>query len=224
MSFPGGTGVSGLRVYDWPSADGACGGSPHMHLLCSEAYVVVEGTGTVQTLTWDGYTVTPLEPGAVVWFTPGTIHRLTNDDGRLRIVVVMQNSGLPEAGDAVFTFPPAVLADPALYAEVAAIGDAEGARRRRDVAIEGFTELREGGRDALARFHDRAAGIVSDKLEDFEKRWREGALGAAEVTGVHLHALREGNTTHLRDARVLSAAPEARLGMCGRLDTYLLGP
>ncbi|WP_344935983.1 cupin domain-containing protein [Sphaerisporangium flaviroseum] len=215
--------MSGLRVYDWAAADGVCGGSPHMHLLCSEAYIVVEGTGSVQTLTWEGYAVTPLEPGAVVWFTPGTIHRLVNDDGRLRIVVVMQNSGLPEAGDAVFTFPPAVLADPAAYGEIAAITDAEGARRRRDVAIEGFLRLRDQGRDTLATFHRQAAAIVSGKLDAFEKRWRDGALQAAEVTGVHLQALREGNADHLRDARILTAAPEARLGMCGRLDTYLLG-
>ncbi|MEU8266975.1 cupin domain-containing protein [Sphaerisporangium sp. NPDC049002] len=222
MSFPGGVGVSGLRVYDWSSADGVCGGSPHMHLLCSEAYIVVEGTGSVQTLTWEGYAVTPLEPGAVVWFTPGTVHRLVNDDGRLRIVVVMQNSGLPEAGDAVFTFPPSVLADPVMYGEISAITDAEGARRRRDVAIEGFRELRDNGRDALAAFHSQAARIVSGKLDAFEKRWREGAHQAAEVTGVHLQALREGDAGHLRQARVMTASPEARLGMCGRLDTYLL--
>src|SRR4051812_34273267 len=104
MMFPGGVGVSDLRVYDWPTADGLCGGSPHIHLLCAEAYVVVEGSGSVQTMTWQGYAETPLTPGAVVTFTPGTIHRLVNDGG-LRIVVVMQNSGLPEAGDAVFTFP-----------------------------------------------------------------------------------------------------------------------
>ncbi|MDH2424371.1 cupin [Sphaerisporangium sp. TRM90804] len=222
MSFPGGVGVSGLRVYDWPTADGVCGGSPHMHLLCSEAYVVVEGTGAVQTLTWSGYAETPLASGSVVWFTPGTIHRLVNEDGRLRIVVVMQNSGLPEAGDAVFTFPPAVLSDPVLYRRVSAPGDEAAARRRRDVAIEGFLGLREAGRDALADFHRQAAALVSGKLEEFEKRWRTGALPAAEVTGAHLQALRMGDAGHLREARVVTAGPEPRLGMCGRLDTYAL--
>ncbi|MET8140475.1 cupin domain-containing protein [Sphaerisporangium sp. NPDC005288] len=223
MGFPGGVGVSGLRVYDWPSADGACGGSPHMHLLCSEAYVVVEGAGSVQTLTWEGYDETPLAPGAVVWFTPGTIHRLVNDDARLRIVVVMQNSGLPEAGDAVFTFPPDVLDDPAAYAEIAAVTDEADARRRRDVAIEGFLALRERGQEGLAAFHRQAARIVSGKLGSFEERWRSGALRAAEATGAHLRALRDGDTAHLRQARVMSAAAEPRLGMCGRLETYRLG-
>ena len=63
----------------------------------------------------------PLEPGAFVWFTPGTIHRLVNG-GDLEILVLMQNAGLPEAGDMVITFPPDVLAD------------AGGLRRGRDAA------------------------------------------------------------------------------------------
>ncbi|RCG30640.1 cupin [Sphaerisporangium album] len=225
MSFPGGVGVSGLRVYDWPATDGPCGGSPHMHLLCAEAYVVAEGAGAVQTLTWEGYAETPLGPGSVVWFTPGTIHRLVNGDGRLRIVVIMQNSGLPEAGDAVLTFPPYVLADPARYAETAAIGDAEGARRRRDAAVEGFLRLRDQGREALDEFHRQAAALVAGRLDDFEKRWRDGALAAAEETGAQIRALRGGDLGHLRRGRVLSAPPEPRLGMCGALDTYrVTGP
>jgi hypothetical protein len=50
----------------------------------------------------------------VAWFSPGVIHRLVNDGG-LRIIVVMQNSGLPEAGDCVLTFPPEHLADRGAY-------------------------------------------------------------------------------------------------------------
>lgn len=62
----------------------------------------------MRTLTASGYEVTPLAPGTVAWFTPGTIHRLVNE-GDLRITVLMQNSGLPEAGDAVLTLPPQYL-------------------------------------------------------------------------------------------------------------------
>uniref|UniRef100_UPI003BAE2771 cupin domain-containing protein n=1 Tax=Streptomyces scabiei TaxID=1930 RepID=UPI003BAE2771 len=113
--LPGGVAVSHLCVYDWPAADGVRGGTPHMHLTCSEAYVVTGGRGAVQTLTTSGYEVTPLAPGTVARFTPGTIHRLV-DEGDLRITVLMQNSGLPEAGDAVLTLPPAYLTDPETYA------------------------------------------------------------------------------------------------------------
>lgn len=216
MTLPGAVGLSELRVYDWLAADGLCGGSPHMHLACSEAYVVVEGQGSVQTLTWSGYAETPLAAGAVVTFTPGTIHRLVNGDGRLRIVVVMQNSGLPEAGDAVFTFPPDVLASPERYG-AAARGDVQA---RRDLAVEGFLRLREEGMTALESFHEAAVGIVSGRLDAFEERWRAGALAAAEETGEHLAALRRGEAAHLRAASVTTVGRQSRQGMCGHLQAY----
>ncbi|MFD9700358.1 cupin domain-containing protein [Lentzea sp. NPDC059081] len=220
-SFPGGIGISGLRVYDWPTVDGLCGGSPHAHLTCSECYYVVGGTGSVQTLTRRGFASTPLGEGSVVWFTPGTIHRLVND-GDLRIIVVMQNSGLPEAGDAVFTFPPDVLADPVRYAEAAAPGGEETIRIRRDLALAGFLELREGGGAALDEFYAAALALKRESLDDWEKRWRSGALAAAELTGEHLDRLRAGDLGHLASADVLVLDPDKpqRFGMCGRLDTH----
>ncbi|MYU18969.1 cupin, partial [Streptomyces sp. SID8361] len=183
--LPGGVGLSHISAYEWEAADGVCGGSPHLHLACTEAYVVTAGRGAVQTLTLgDGFTETPLEPGAVVWFTPGTIHRMVQGGG-LRVTVLMQNSGLPEAGDAVFTFPPEVLADPGRYAAAATLPAKEGpeadaaARRRRDLAIEGYLTLRaavEKGDDApLRAFHEAAARIVAPKVKEWEPRWRDGA-------------------------------------------------
>lgn len=239
--LPGAVGVSGLRVYDWPTADGLCGGSPHVHLTCAEAYVVVEGEGSVQTLTDEGFAETPLGPGTVAWFTPGTVHRLINGDGRLRIVVIMQNSGLPEAGDAVFTFPPEILAAPEAYARAAALepeGDAtcspagplsreEAARRRRDLAIEGFVRLCEliGGGDtaALYDFYRSAVRLKAGLFDDWEERWRAGALAAAERTGEQLRCLRDGDVGHLTKAAVHRLEPplEHVFGMCGHLDTYL---
>ena len=44
------------------------------------------------------------------------MHQLVNDDGLLKVLAVMQNSGLPEAGDGALTFPPDVLADRVRYA------------------------------------------------------------------------------------------------------------
>src|SRR5687768_5708435 len=97
-AFPGAVGVSHLRVYDTRAPDGLAGGTPHVHTVCTEAYLVVNGAGAVQTLTTEGYQETALEPGVAVWFTPGTIHRLVNH-GDLELFVLMQNDGLPEAGD-----------------------------------------------------------------------------------------------------------------------------
>ncbi|MET9231572.1 cupin domain-containing protein [Lentzea sp. NPDC003310] len=222
--FPGGIGISGLRVYDWPAVDGVCGGSPHVHLACSECYYVVGGRGSVQTLTRRGFAETPLSEGVVAWFTPGTIHRLVND-GDLRIVVLMQNSGLPEAGDAVFTFPAEVLADSADYSERARAGDEESTRRRRDLALEGFLELRrrvEAGEDALTDFYRAATRLKQPDLDAWEKRWRAGALASAERTGEQLGRLRDGDVGHLgeADVHVTRARTPQRFGMCGRLDAF----
>lgn len=127
--LPGAVAVSHLRVYDWPTEDGLRGGTPHLHLTCSEGYVVVGGAGSVQTLTASGFRQTALAAGSLVWFTPGTIHRLVNDDA-LRIVVLMQNSGLPEAGDAVLTLPPRYLTDTDTYRAAAALPPTRQSRNR----------------------------------------------------------------------------------------------
>ncbi|MBV7700261.1 cupin domain-containing protein [Streptomyces sp. TRM70350] len=227
--LPGGVAISHLSVYDWPAADGVCGGTPHMHLACSEGYVVTGGRGAVQTLTASGYEVTPLQAGTVAWFTPGTIHRLVNESD-LRITVLMQNSGLPEAGDAVLTLPPHYLTDPETYARATVIpADAPEeeqervARARRDLALEGYRALRAAeGPEALAAFHRAAAALVRPRIAEWRERWRQGAEAAAAATAVQLDALERGESPHLADAVVRSEQPAARgkFGMCGRLDVY----
>ncbi|MBN6033732.1 cupin [Amycolatopsis sp. 195334CR] len=233
VPLPGAVGVSHLSCYEWLAEDGVRGGSPHMHLTCTEAYVVTGGVGAVQTLTVDGYQENDLSAGSIVWFTPGTVHRMIQRED-LRITVLMQNSGLPEAGDAVFTFPPAVLADPAAYAEAAALPAKEGplaeaaARRRRDLAVEGYLVLREAARDGddgpMREFHRAAAAIVAPKVARWLPIWQEGALAAAERTGAHLKALLDGDASHLAQARVVTATPSRHggYGMCGRRDEYEL--
>ncbi|WP_434100067.1 cupin domain-containing protein [Streptomyces olivaceus] len=231
--FPGAVGVSRLTVYDWPTVEGLPGGgTPHLHLTCTEGYVVTAGRGAVQTLTTSGFEETPLEPGTVAWFTPGTIHRLVNDGG-LEITVVMQNSGLPEAGDAVLTLPQDRLTDPDAYADAVRIPadvpeaeQVEVARARRDLATRRFLELREatenGDPEPLAAFQRSAAELVRPRLDAWEQRWRDGARAAAETTRAQLDALRGKDDGHLAEARVSATGPAARgrFGMCGRLDVY----
>jgi mannose-6-phosphate isomerase-like protein (cupin superfamily) len=229
--LPGAVAVSHLSVYDWPAADGVCGGTPHMHLTCAEAYVVTGGRGAVQTLTTSGYEVTPLEPGTVAWFTPGTIHRLVNEDD-LRITVLMQNNGLPEAGDAVLTLPPQYLTDLETYAAATVIpADAPEeeqervARGRRDLALEGYRALRDAdGPEPLAAFHRAAAALVRPRLAEWRRRWERGARAAAAATGEQLDRLENGDVSHLADAVVRAEQPAAhgKFGMCGRLDVYKL--
>ncbi|MGW6742662.1 cupin domain-containing protein [Streptomyces sp. NPDC055025] len=232
--LPGAVAVSHLRVYEWEAADGVRGGTPHLHLTCSEGYVVTAGRGAVQTLGPEGFAVTPLAPGALVWFTPGTIHRLVNDDG-LRIVVLMQNSGLPEAGDAVLTLPPEYLSDPGTYARAVRIPSAAEAseaeqavfaRRRRDLAVEGFTVLRTaweaGDTRPLLDFQRTAAALVRPRVARWRERWEAGAAEAARQTGAQLDRLEEGDASYLAGARLYARSPAAHggFGMCGRLDTY----
>ncbi|MEV8022219.1 cupin [Streptomyces sp. NPDC086554] len=231
--LPGAVGLSHLSAYDWEAADGVCGGSPHLHLVCTEAYVVTGGRGAVQTLSPDGYRDVPLEAGSIAWFTPGTVHRMVQG-GDLRITVLMQNSGLPEAGDAVFTFPPDVLADPERYAAAARLPVKTGpeaeaaARKRRDLAVEGYLPLRDALRaednGPYLEFQQAAARLVRDKVPRWRELWRAGALATAERTGAQLDALEAGSADYLAGAGSYDTAPSRRggYGMCGRRDEYEL--
>jgi mannose-6-phosphate isomerase-like protein (cupin superfamily) len=233
--FPGAIAASHLRVYDTEAPDGLAGGTPHLHTACTEAYWVVAGAGAVQTLTSGGYEEVPLEAGAFVWFTPGTIHRLINQ-GDLEILVLMQNAGLPEAGDMVITFPPEVLASVERYASAATLPDDErttagtgdAARARRDLAVPAFVALREAtvaGDDApLRAFHDAAVRLVQPHIADWTQRWQDGPRREVEHTGELLRALAEADPDHLADAAVHRLPPpadERRMGCCGTLGTYL---
>ena len=237
-TFPGATGLSEISIYDWPGADGAAGGSPHVHTASTEAYVVLSGSGRLETLDSRGYTSTPLVPGVVLWFTPGTVHRAINDSGDLKVLVVMQNAGLPEHGDAVMTFPPEYLADTETYHRAAALehkdadaGLAAGekaARRRRDLALEGYFSLKEAvlesGPDALAGFHAAAARLVRARTGQWAELLAGGAARQAAATRQQLAALDTAESFYLADARTTMGKRENRriYGMCGRIQTWEL--
>lgn len=237
-NFPGGTGVTRLNVYSWDSPDGLCGGSPHLHTASSEGYVVVAGRGRVQTMSADGYAEHALEPGTVLWFSPGTVHRLVNDDGALDIVVVMGNAGLPEHGDAVFTFPDEVLADPQEYRAAATLPAGVGphemetaVRARRDLALKGYAELRarldQEDPGALHELHARAAALVADRTNHWRSLVEAGPLAQAQQTLDTIDQLASRDGSALATATVRTAAsvsPEPLYGMCGRLQTWDLKP
>ncbi|BDZ65612.1 cupin domain-containing protein [Agromyces mangrovi Wang et al. 2018] len=229
--FPGGTSVSRLDVYDGVAPDGLAGGTPHLHTVSSEAYVVVAGEGAVQTIDASGFRETPLAPGDVVWFSPGVIHRAINRGG-LSVRVVMQNAGLPEAGDAVMTFPDDVLADADAYAAAAALPGADApeadrlaaAMRRRDLAVAGFAALRtpEGDVDAeaLRRLYARAGALVAPRAAAWRALWEASVARIAAATDAQLAALAAGDSAHLADGRVATRPAEPAFGMCGRLHRY----
>lgn len=237
-ALPGAIGVSHLRVYDSEGPDGLRGGTPHVHSVCTEAYVVIAGRGAVHTLGPDGFREFTLEAGKLVWFSPGTIHRLVNGDGALEILVLMQNAGLPEAGDMVIAFPPEVLEDPAAYAEAHSLpvaerttsGTGDAARMRRDAGVEGFLRLRAAlereGRPALERFYAQVASLLAPRASAWRALLRAGPRSAVDATERQLEALARGDASHLGDAAVRELGPpgdERKMGCCGTLGTYVPG-
>jgi mannose-6-phosphate isomerase-like protein (cupin superfamily) len=227
--FPAGTAVTHLAVYDWSTPDGLVGGSAHVHLACTEGYVVLGGSGRLQTLSQDGYAETRLEPMTVAWFSPGVLHRLIND-GDLQILVVMQNAGLPEAGDSVLAFPPDYLASRNAYRAVATPGEtsdpASFAHRRQQLAVEGFLALcdqvRDSGPKALDDFYAAAVELVRDQVPGWRGIWAAGPMAAAQRTGEQLELLEQGQDSYLREGQLTVLSPPASrsYGMCGRLFSY----
>jgi mannose-6-phosphate isomerase-like protein (cupin superfamily) len=235
-ALPGGISVTHLRVYDSTGPDGLCGGSAHMHFACTEAYFVLSGEGAVQTLSGQGYRETPLRKGAVVWFTPGVIHRLINFDKRLEIYVVMENQGLPEHGDSVLSFPDEYLESVEKYLEFASLSpkgavyanDLQAATRRRDLAVAGFVALRkqvesEGPR-ALHAFHERAVNLMRSKEPEWRKIWESGPAATIRRTEKYLDSLHAASSDYLSQSAIFAFPPEAearKLGFCGTLRPYL---
>ncbi len=234
-ALPGAVGVTHLKVYDTLAPDGLVGGSPHLHFACTEAYMVIAGRGAVQTLGTGGFREVLLEPGRLVWFTPGLIHRLINLDGKLEILVLMQNAGLPEAGDFVLTFPEELLADEQAYLNAASLapsghvytGSEEAAYRRRDLAVDGFAVLRRRfeleGTAALEAFYRQALKLVRPKLDSWQEVWEQGPLATAQQTGEQLETLRQARIDHLLDGSIYelpSPGEPRKLGVCGTLGVY----
>jgi hypothetical protein len=151
----------------------------------------------------------------------------------------MQNSGLPESGDAVLTLPAEHLTDPDTYQRAISLQGPDGpsperARARRDLAIEGFLELRRrteaGDVAALEAFHAAGAALVQPQLDRWRERWERGAAAVSDRTGQQIEALAAGDHQYLRDATVarVTQPSTTTLGMCGNLSPYdpvrLAGP
>ena len=240
VPLPGGTSVSHVRVYDTIGPDGLAGGSPHLHTVCTEAYLVIAGEGVVQTLSGEGYAETPLVAGTIAWFSPGTIHRLVNLDGRLELYVLMSNAGLPEAGDMILAFEPSALSDEQRYraaADLPADGrttdhDPTAAMRRRNAAVEGFgywrSQVEADGPSALDELYRSAVDLLGERPSGW------GALLAGDPS-VDLERSRAQVVSLTNDDRSTAAAtlrnsairsrslhPTTRvMGCCGTLGTVI---
>jgi mannose-6-phosphate isomerase-like protein (cupin superfamily) len=240
IPLPGGTSVSHVRVYDTVGPDGLAGGSPHLHTVCTEAYLVIAGEGLVQTLSGEGDAETPLVAGTIAWFSPGTVHRLVNLDGRLELYVLMSNAGLPEAGDMILAFEPELLTDEDTYrsmADLPADGrttdhDPAAAMRRRDAAVRGFhhwrTVVADRGPSALEPLHRRAVELLGDRPEGWLELLAGDPAVDLERSRAQVEELwtpdRSGAAARLGESTVRSRSlhPDVRrMGCCGTLGTVV---
>lgn len=229
LRMPGATLLTRLNVYDTPAPDGQKSGTPHMHLACTELYVVLSGRGAVELLDKDGFSKVEMRAHDAVLFAPGTIHRLINPDGNFEILVVMQNSGLPERGDNVVTFTDDGLKSDKRYAEAMTVKTLEDAYLRRDRGVEGFLKLKvafaesqDKGLQALEQFYACSAERTAAQQEHWGKIVRNGPLAAAQETLAQLDQLSQSDSSYLtqNSYSVIRQSNANKLGFCGHLDRY----
>lgn len=229
LRMPGATLTTRLRVYDTPSIDGKIGGTPHLHLLCTEMYFVTQGSGFVELIDMRGFSTVSLTQYTALVFSPGTIHRLVNSNRDLELFIIMQNSGLPERGDNVVPFPQEIMQDEEAFASAMRVQTVEDAYRRRDLGVAGFLHLKaafeaslELGQQMLKRLY----ALAVERTQHAQPEWRElvtqGALAEAQASLKHLDALSRSETDYLEHARHFAIAPQhySGIGFCGHLNRY----
>ena len=229
LRMPGATLVTRLKVYDTPALDGQIGGTPHIHYLCTEMYFVLSGSGAVELIDGNGFSTVDLMPYTALIFSPGTIHRLINPNGDLELLVIMQNSGLPERGDNVVSFAEQWLCDDDHYAEAMHVTTLEDAYRRRDRGVEGFLQIKQAferdrafGQAALRRFYELGAARTAIRRAEWEQIIRQGAATEASRSVESLDSLKNGTVDFLFSAQhyTINAGDYNKLGFCGHLNRY----
>jgi hypothetical protein len=188
----------------------------------------------VQTLSGEGFREVQLHAGSLVWFTPGLIHRLINADGKLELFAIMENAGLPEHGDSVLTFPLQYFQNEEAYREFASLDRKmfadvrQAARKRRDLAVEGFlllrAEVEKGG--SLKNFYSLAVGLVRAKESLWHNIWETGPARTIRRTKSFLDKLSAGASEYLNQGKLFEIPvdpihEDRILGMCGTLRPYL---
>lgn len=229
LRMPGATLMTRLKVYDTVTPDGQIGGTPHVHLVCTEMYIVIAGSGSVEIIDNNGFSVVDLKQNDALLFTPGTLHRLINPNKDLDLLIIMQNSGLPERGDNVVTFKEEWLATESAYAEAMTISSLEEAYQRRDRGVEGFLHLKdqfeqslENGREHLKQFYQMAEARSAPLRAEWQKIIEQGAAKEVKHSLQQLEQLSRGDISYLtRNEYTLIQIPDETVpGFCGHLNRY----
>ncbi len=229
LRMPGATLTTRLKVYDTTGPDGQRGGTPHMHLLCSEMYFVLSGSGFVEMIDWQGFSRHPLQAHTALIFSPGTLHRLINPEADLELFIIMQNSGLPERGDNVVSFSSDILSSHARYQKAMKVSNLEEALFRRNQGVEGFLELKAAfatslaeGQQALKAFFELATARTKHLFTFWQQTIKHGALHEAQLSLEHLSDLANGKFAYLEQAQHFGIMPGdfKTPGFCGVLNRY----
>ena len=228
--LPAAVGLTHIKVYDTPGPDGLISGGAHIHLVCSEIYFVLNGTGQLETLSIDGPELTDLLPNKAAFFRPGTFHRILNPNKNLEILAIMQNGGLAERGDFVMAFPSDVLASPTAYAHALRAPNLADALKRRDLSLQGYLEIKaafarskDEGQTALRNFYHAARKLIAPKVDGFEWVLKVGAQSEVKASLDACDFVRSGRIDYLENARHAAIYPldtPAKPGMCGELYHY----
>jgi mannose-6-phosphate isomerase-like protein (cupin superfamily) len=230
--LPGGVGLTHIKIYDTPGPDGLVSGGAHIHLVSSEIYFVLAGTGSLETLSAGGVESVELTPHKAAFFGPGTFHRVLNPNRNLEILAIMQNGALPERGDFVMAFPRDVLANPSTYAQSLRATNLVEATRRRDLSLKGYLEIKaafgrspDEGLLALRAFYRAARNLIVPKVDGFEWVLKVGAQTQAKASLDACDFLRAGRIDYLENSRQGCLDPlsqPGKMGMGGELHPYAL--
>ena len=232
LILPSGVGLAHINVYTEPCPDGLVGGGAHIHMVCSEIYYVLEGTGEIELLSAQGVERVELVPCKAVTFRPGIFHRVLNPHKNLKLLDITQHGGLAERGDFVMSFPPEILASPTAYAKAVRATTLEDALKRRDLSVQGYLPIRdafgrsqEEGREALRTFYRAARELMAPKVDGFEWVLKVGSQNELKDSLDACDFIRSGRTAYLEMARHASLYPleePAIPGMGGEVHTYAL--
>lgn len=232
FNLPAGIGLTQIKIYDTPGPDGIVSGGPHVHLVSSEIYVVLRGSGQMELLSMNGVEHIDLKPHEAVFFRPGTFHRAVNPNRDLEILAVMQNGGLPERGDFVLSFPHETLANPRAYAQALRATTLAEAHKRRDLAVLGYLEIRRAfesspaqGQEALRKFYRAARNLIAPKVDGFEWVLKVGAQSELKASLDACDFIRSGRLDYLETSEHAMLDPmnqPGQPGMSGELHAYAL--
>jgi mannose-6-phosphate isomerase-like protein (cupin superfamily) len=229
LRMPGATLATRLKVYDSPGPDGQIGGAPHMHLLCSEMYFVIAGSGAVEVIDADGFSRVELPLHSSFIFGPGILHRLVNPNRDLEVLMVIQNGGLVGRGDHIITFPAEVMNSDDAHTQAMQATTLEQAYRRRDQGVQGFLEIKAAfeqgpvaGRAALEAFYKAAAARTASRRAEWRDVITGEALSEAQETLHHSDRLAQGNVNYLLRSQqfFIEAAPYSSASFSGQLSRY----